>query len=100
MNCSVVSVFANLHCVDHVCLYSTHLAGFFAKGDVRYRVWTCRDLIFSDSGDPIFNCRDQIGSLKRLNKKRGLGVCYKTLKLNKFTKRYICFHILFKVRGA
>jgi len=28
MNCSVVSVFTNLHCADCVCLYSTHLEGF------------------------------------------------------------------------
>jgi len=28
-----------------------------------------------------------------------IRVCYKTLKLNKFTKKYICFYNLFKVRG-
>jgi len=33
----------------------------------------------------------QIGSLKRLNKTLDLSVCYKTLKLNKFSKRYIFF---------
>jgi len=30
----------------------------------------------------------------------GLRVCYKTFKLNKFTKKYICFCNWFKVRGA
>jgi len=44
-----------------------HKAGCF-KENVRYPVWTCRDpifsnsrdvmIIFSDSGDPIFNSRD------------------------------------------
>ena len=30
----------------------------FFKENIRYRVWTCRDPIFSDSRDPIFNSRD------------------------------------------
>jgi len=31
MNCSVVSVFTNLHCADCVCLYSKHLGGFLQR---------------------------------------------------------------------
>jgi len=64
MNCSVVSVFTNLHFADCVCLYSSHITDFF-KGNIRYPVWTCRDPIslilgtkFSILGNPVFNFRD------------------------------------------
>ena len=49
------------------CNFSVTYTRFF-KENVRYPVWTCRDPIFSDSRDPIFNSRARIGSLKRLKK--------------------------------
>jgi len=49
MNCSVVSVFTNLHCAD--CVFVLYALGrVFAEGNVRYPVWTGRV--------PIFNSRD------------------------------------------
>jgi len=68
MNCSVVSVFTNLHCADCVCLYSTHLAGFLLREMFRARygpVWTRFSLIL---GTRLSILETQIGSLKRLNK--------------------------------
>jgi len=60
----------------------------FAQGNVRYPVCTCRD--------PIFNSRDPNRVHKTPQQNPGLSVCYKTSKLNKFTKRYICFKIYLK----
>jgi len=36
----------------------------FCKENVRHLVWTCRDPIFSDFRDPIFNSRDPIQAPK------------------------------------
>jgi len=60
MNCSVVSVFTNLHCADCVCLYSTHLAGFLLRKILGTR--------YVPVGTRFSILGTQIGSLKRLNK--------------------------------
>jgi len=77
-----------------VCFYQSALCGLcvfvlyalsrvFAEENIRYPVCTCRD--------PIFNSRDTNRVPKTPQQNPGLSVCYKTLILNKFTKRYICF---------
>jgi len=72
MNCSVVSLFNNLHCADCVCLYSMRLAGFFLREMLGTRygpVGTRFSLIL---GTRFSILGTQIGSLKRLNKTLGL----------------------------
>jgi len=83
MNCSVVSVFTNLHCADCVCLYSTYLAGFLLREMLGTR--------YVPVGARFSILGTQIGSLKTPQQNPGLSICYKTLILNKFTKWYICF---------
>jgi len=57
MNCSVVSVFTNLHCAECVCLYSTHLAVFLLREMLGIR-YGPEGPDFSDSRYLIFNSRD------------------------------------------
>ena len=60
MNCSVVSVFTNLHCADCVCLYSMHLTGFLLREMLGTR--------YVPVGTRFSILGTQIGSIKRLNK--------------------------------
>jgi len=80
--CCCVCFYQSALC--RLCVFVLYaLSRVFAEGNVRYPVCTCRS--------PIFNSRDPNRVPKTLQQNPGLSVCYKTLILNKFTKRYICF---------
>jgi len=59
--------------VQTVCVCSLCTYHVFLKENVRYPVWTCRDLISPILGDLIFIQGTRIGSLKRLNKSLDLA---------------------------
>ena len=98
MNCSVVSVFTNLHCADRVCLLYP-LSRFFSKGNVRYPVWTCRVPISLILGTRFSLNPTQIGFLKSLNKTQDLCLL-QNLKIKQIHQEIHLFYNLFEVRGA